>query len=66
MELTIKKNIKAAVYVNNQRLIDLENSSVYSKVENDEVYIFIKHEQTGQSVKLVIRQYADEVVGTDI
>ena len=61
MELSVKKNIRASVYVNNQRLIDLENSSVYSKVENDEIFIFIKHAKTGQSVKLVIQQCAEEL-----
>ena len=66
MELKVKKHIKAAVYVNNTRLIDLENSTVYSRVDGDEVYIMIKHESSGQSVKLVIKQYAEEIENEDI
>ena len=66
MELSIKKNIKVAVYVNNQRLIDLDNSSVYSKVDGDDVYLLIKDTPSGQSVKLVIKEYAEEVENEDI
>ena len=68
MELDIRKNIKASVYIDNHKIIDLENSRVYSKIDedSDEVYFFIKNDDTGRTVKLLIKKYAEEEEEKDI
>tara|TARA_R110000787_G_scaffold6075_2_gene21429 strand:- start:238 stop:444 length:207 start_codon:yes stop_codon:yes gene_type:complete len=68
MQLDHKKNIRASVYIDDQKIIDLENSRVYSKIDphTDEVYFLIKNEQTGRTAKLLIKKYAEEEVVKDI
>ena len=42
MQLKINENIKAAVEVNGALIINIENSTVYDNIENNEAYIYIR------------------------
>jgi hypothetical protein len=43
MELKIADKIKAAVEVDGELLINLENSEVYESINKDEAFIYIKN-----------------------
>ena len=68
MELDHKKNLSAAVYMDNVKVIDLENSTVYGRFsdKDDEAYIFIKNNHNGRSIKMIIKKYGEEVEEKDI
>ena len=36
-------------------------SGVYAKIEDDDVFLFVKDPRNGRTVKIVLRQYAEEV-----
>lgn len=68
MELNQHKNISASVFIDNVKIIDLENSLVYAKVskDDDEIFLFIKNAQTNRSIKLHIKQFAEILTEQDI
>ena len=59
MELDHKKNAQASVYVDEVKIIDLENSMIYAKFddENDDAYFMIRNQETGRSIKVLIKKY---------
>ena len=68
MELDHKKNLSAAVYIDNVKIIDLDNSMIYGKFDekDEEAYFFIKNSHNGRSIKMIIKKYAEEVEEKDI
>ena len=61
MKLDLHKNITASITLDNSKLIEHDHSMVYAKTEDDDVFLFVKDPRNGRTVKIVIRQYAEEV-----
>tara|TARA_B100000900_G_C20340229_1_gene617883 strand:- start:245 stop:448 length:204 start_codon:yes stop_codon:yes gene_type:complete len=61
MKLDLHKNITASITLDNNKLMDHDNSMVYGKVEEDDVFLFVKDPRNGRTLKIVLRQYAEEV-----
>lgn len=61
MKLDLHKNITASITLDNSKLIEHDHSMVYAKTDDDDVFLFIKDPRNGRTVKIVIRQYAEEV-----
>ena len=61
MKLDLHKNITASVTLDDRKLLDHENSMVYGKIENDDIFLFVKDPVSGRTIKIVLRQYAEEV-----
>ena len=68
MELEHKKNLSASIYVDNVKLMDLNNSSVYGKFDDNtnDAYFLFKNDQNGRSIKMIIQKTAEEVEKKDI
>jgi len=52
MELKINDKIKAAVELDGEVIINMENSSVYESVGKEEAFIYIKSKETGKEIKI--------------
>ncbi len=61
MKLDLHKNITASVTLDDNKMIDHETSMVYGKTEDDDIYLFIKDPSTSRTIKVHLRQYAEEV-----
>ena len=61
MKLDLHKNITASITLDKTKLVDHETSMVYAKIEDDDVFLFVKDPRNGRTVKIVLRQYAEEV-----
>jgi hypothetical protein len=68
MELNQHKNLTASVHIDNTKIIDSENSLVYAKVsENgDEIFLYIKNAQSGRSIKIHLKEFAEILSEQDI
>ena len=54
MELKLSDKVKAAVEVNGQAVINVDNSVVYESIGDEEAYIYIKS-TTGDNKEIKIR-----------
>lgn len=61
MKLDLHKNLTASITLDNAKMMDHETSMVYGKIEDDDVYLFIKDPRNGRTMKIHIRRYAEEV-----
>jgi hypothetical protein len=52
MELKLQDKIKAAVEVDGQVVINMENSLVYESIENEEAFIYIKSKEGSKEIKI--------------
>jgi hypothetical protein len=54
MQLKFNEKVKAAVEVDGQIIINMENSQVYESIENEEAFIYIKtiDPSTNKEVKI--------------
>ena len=60
MELKLNEKIKAAVEVNGEVIINMENSQVYETIEKDEAFIYVKSillpdPSTGESKEIEVK-----------
>ena len=61
MKLDLQKNITASVTLDNNKMMDHETSMVYGKIEDDDIFLFVKDPRNGRTMKIHIRKYAEEV-----
>jgi len=62
MKLDLHKNLTALVTVDGKTITNFTSSMVYGKHEGDnDLYIYIKDSNTGQNIKIHIKEYAKEV-----
>ena len=61
MKLDLHKNITASVTLDNTKLIEHETSMVYAKTEENDIFLYVKDPRSGRTIKIVLRQYAEEV-----
>ena len=61
MKLDLHKNLSASVTLDSSKMIDHEHSMVYGKTEDDDIFLYIKDPRSGRTMKIHIRQYAEEV-----
>tara|TARA_S200002703_G_scaffold148590_1_gene145442 strand:+ start:980 stop:1183 length:204 start_codon:yes stop_codon:yes gene_type:complete len=61
MKLDLHKNITASVTLDNNKMMDHETSMVYGKIEDDDIFLFVKDPINGRTMKIHIRKYAEEV-----
>ena len=59
MKLDLQKNITASVTLD--KMMDHETSMVYGKIEDDDIFLFVKDPRNGRTMKIHIRKYAEEV-----
>jgi hypothetical protein len=52
MELKINDKIKAAVELDGEVIINMENSSVYESIGKEEAFIYIKSKETAKEIKV--------------
>jgi len=58
MELKLNEKVKATVEVDDQEIINMENSQVYETIKKDEAYIYVTtvpDPSTGKSRSIKIR-----------
>ena len=41
--------------------MDHDNSMVYGKIEDDDIFLFVKDPRNGRTIKIVLRQHVEEV-----
>ena len=61
MKLDLQKNITASITLDNNKMMDHETSMVYGKIEDDDIFLFVKDPRNGRTMKIHIRKYAEEV-----
>ena len=61
MKLDLHKNITASITLDDRKLIEHDNSMVYGKIEDDDVFLYVKDPRTNRTLKIVLRKYAEEV-----
>lgn len=52
MELKLNEKVKAAVEVDGQVIVNIENSIVYESIENEEAFIYIKNIEGTKEIKI--------------
>jgi len=53
MELKLSEKVKAAVELNGEIVINMENSAVYESIEKEEAFIYIKSKtEEGKEIKI--------------
>ena len=53
MELKLSEKVKAAVELNGEVVINMENSAVYESIEKEEAFIYIKSKtEEGKEIKI--------------
>jgi len=68
MELKQHKNLTASVHIDNTKLVDSDTSLVYAKVseDGDEIFMYNKNSQTGRSIKIHLKEFAEILSEQDI
>ena len=61
MKLDLHKNITASITLDNSKLIEHDTSMVYGKTDENDIFLYIKDPRNGRTVKIVLRQYVEEV-----
>jgi len=52
MELKLQEKIKAAVEINGEIIVNMENSLVFEHIGKDEAFFYIKSETEGKEIKI--------------
>ena len=60
MELKLNPDIRAAVQINNETIVNLDNSLVYESIDYNEAYIFIRSAD-GKEIKIRFVKKLEEV-----
>lgn len=61
MKLDLHKNITASITLDDNKMMDHETSMVYGKIEDDDIFLYVKDPRNGRTMKIHLRQYVEEV-----